>query len=64
MIMNDTYLITIFVFFNFILLKKLNNHIKYIIKNYFFSYILYFEFFKMIINYYYYFFRHQTTDLY
>ena len=55
MIMNNTYLITIFVsslslLFNFILLKKLNNHIKHIIKNYIF-YMLYFEFFKMTSNY-------------
>ena len=47
--MNNKDLITIFaslfIFFNFILLKKLNNHFNRIIKNYIFPYMLYFEFF-------------------
>ena len=37
--------------FNFILLKKLNNHINHIIKKNIFFYMLYFEFFKMILKY-------------
>ena len=50
MTMNNKDLITIFasffIYVNFILLKKIKNHINHIIKKLFFSYMLYFDFFK------------------
>ena len=40
----------LFIFVKFYIIKKLNNHVNHI-KNQIFPYMLYFEFFKMSLNY-------------